>query len=244
MGSVEAAASVSGSSTSRSSVRALEARRVVRVGDQQLRLRVRQAMVDRLLAVEDRHREQDRAELPDAEEDRSGLGRRRQHDGDAVTAPDAAIGERMRRLVREILELAPGQLPRRAVEALPDHRPLVARMLVADVGGDVVARRHLPPVRGADLLVARRAHAYSHSASTSHRRGRVDRRPISQRAPVGLAGRARSPALHASHREHRTPRRPARPHPREQRCHRALRAVEGKRGGRSRGLLVSSTDGR
>ena len=64
-------------------------------------------MVDRLLAVEDRHREQDRAELPDAEEDRGGLRRRRQHDGDPVTAPDAVTGERMRRLVREVLELAP-----------------------------------------------------------------------------------------------------------------------------------------
>ena len=115
-------------------------------------------MLDRVLAVEDRHREQDRAELPDAEEDRGSLGRRRQHHGDAVTALDAVIGERVRRLVREILELAPGQLPRRAVEALPDHRRLVARMLVADVGGDVVALRHLPTVRGAYLLVARGAH--------------------------------------------------------------------------------------
>ena len=67
-------------------------------------------------------------------------------------------GERVRRPVREVLQLAPDELPRRAVEALPDHRRLVARMLVAHVGGDVVPRRHLPAVGRADLVVAARAH--------------------------------------------------------------------------------------
>ena len=173
----------------------------MRVGDQQRRLRVQETMVDRFLAVEDRHREQESTELPDTEEDRSGLGCRRQHHGDAVTAFDAAIGERVRGLVREILQLAPGQLPGRTVEALPDHCLLVARMLVADVGGDVVARRHLPPVRGADVLVAPRAHAYSHSASAyliAARRS-PSHRPAHRCISVVQPRLNRSRALHESH---------------------------------------------
>ena len=56
-------------------------------------------------------------------------------------------------LVREVLELAPLELAAGAVEALPDHRRLLARVLVADVGGDVVALGHAPLVLGAGLLV-------------------------------------------------------------------------------------------
>jgi hypothetical protein len=130
-----------------------EARRVVRVRDHELRARVREAMPNRVVAVQDRHREQDSAQLPDAEEDRRGLGRRRQHDRDAVAALDAEVAEDVRRLVRQVLELAPRELAIGAVEALPHHRQLVARVLVADVGRDVVARRHLPSMRRADLLV-------------------------------------------------------------------------------------------
>ena len=54
-----------------------EARRVRSVGDDDLRLRVREPVLDRLVPVEHRHREQDGAELPGAEEDRGGLGCRR-----------------------------------------------------------------------------------------------------------------------------------------------------------------------
>ena len=103
-------------------------------------------MLDPVIAVEHRHREQDRAELPDTEEDGRRLGSRRQDDRDTVSPRDAARRERVGRLIGEILKLAPVELPHRAVEALPDHRLLVARMLVADVGGDVVAGRHVPSV--------------------------------------------------------------------------------------------------
>src|SRR3954454_6578818 len=118
-------------------------------------------MLYALVAVEHGHGEQDRAELPDTEEDRGGLGRRRQHHRDAVAPRHAAGGERLRGLVREVLQLAPIELARRAVEALPDHRRLVARMLVADVRGDVVALRHVPAMGRAELLIARPAHGTS-----------------------------------------------------------------------------------
>ena len=111
-------------------------------------------MPDAVVAVEHGHREQDRAELPDAEEDRRRLGGGGQDDRDPVAPRHPSRRERVRRLVREVLELSPVELPRRAVEALPDHRRLVARMLVAHVGGDVVARRHLPAMGCAQLLVA------------------------------------------------------------------------------------------
>ena len=52
---------------------------------------------------------------------------------------------------------------RRAVEALPDHRRLVARVLVADVGGDVVALGDVPPCSAQSLLVA------AHGAILAHR---------------------------------------------------------------------------
>ena len=133
--------------------RGVEARRVGGVGDEQARLRVLEPVADAVVAVEDRHREQDRAELPGAEEDRRRLGRRREDDGDAVAALDAVLAEQVGGLVREVLELAPLELAGGAVEALPDHRPLLARVLVADVGGDVVALGHAPLVLGAGLLV-------------------------------------------------------------------------------------------
>src|SRR3954464_7482074 len=125
-------------------------------------------MLYALVAVEHGHGEQDCAELPDAEEDRGRLRRRRQHHRNAVAPGHAARGERLRGLVREVLQLAPVELARRAVEALPDHRRLVARMLVADVRGDAVALRHVPAMVRAELLVARPAHGTPRS---SHVRG-------------------------------------------------------------------------
>ena len=66
---------------------------------------------------------------------------------------DPVLAKQVRRLVREVLQLAPVELAGGAVVALPDHRRLVARVLVADVGGDVVALGHAPLVLGARLLV-------------------------------------------------------------------------------------------
>jgi hypothetical protein len=108
---------------------------------------------DALVAVEHRHREQDRAELPSAEEDCRGLRSGREDDRDAVALADAALAQQVGRLVGEVLQLAPVKLAGGAVKALPDHRRLVARVLVADVGGDVVALGHVPRVLGACLLV-------------------------------------------------------------------------------------------
>ena len=122
----------------------VEARRVGLVGDEDLRAGVGQAVADAVVAVEDGHRQQQRAELPRAEEDRRGLRRRRQHHRDAVAALHPGRGQRVRRLGGQRLELAPVHVAPRPVEALPDHRELVGRVLVADVGRDVVALGHAP----------------------------------------------------------------------------------------------------
>src|SRR5207253_1991632 len=150
----------------------------------------------------------------DAEEDRGRLRRGRQDHGDAVAALDAVRCERVGRLIREVLQLAPVELTNRAVEALPDHRLLVARVLVADVGGDVVARRHLPPMRGAYLVIARRAHPRTRgfwhrailpvctwsprSSPRSRCRSAPRARPSSRRARSCSSPAARIPARAAS----------------------------------------------
>src|SRR3954451_16485932 len=113
-------------------------------------------MADAIVAVEDRHRQEDRPELPGGEEDRRGLRGRRQHDCDAVAACDAVIGEPVRGLVGEILEIAPAELARRPVVALPDHRRLVARVLFADVPDDVVALGAPRLVLAAQLVLCAR----------------------------------------------------------------------------------------
>ena len=134
--------------------RPVEARRILGIGHEDACLRVREPVLDPVVAVEHRHREQDRAELPDTEEDRRRLRRRRQHDRHPVATGHTPRGERVRRLVRQILQLTPIELADRAVKALPHHRRLVSRVLVADVGGNVVALRHDPAVGGTHLVVA------------------------------------------------------------------------------------------
>ena len=75
-GSVEAPTSVSASSTQRWNSGVCETRSVRRVGDDARRAPESERRCDRVVAVEHRHREQDCAELPDAEEDGGGLRRR------------------------------------------------------------------------------------------------------------------------------------------------------------------------
>ena len=70
----------------------------VGVGDQHLGLRVRDAVADALVAVEDRHREQDRAQLPGAEERGRRLGRGRQQHRDPVSPLDAVLPQHVRDL--------------------------------------------------------------------------------------------------------------------------------------------------
>ena len=60
--------------------------RVGGVGDQDPRPGVAQAVLDALVAVEHRHRQQDRAQLPGAEEHRRGLRRGGRDDRDPVAA--------------------------------------------------------------------------------------------------------------------------------------------------------------
>ena len=133
--------------------RSAEAAGIHRIRDDELRAGIVESVPDRIVAIQHRHRKQDRAQLPDTEEDRSGLGARRQDDRHAVSTLDPVRCERVCSLVREILKLAPEQLPIRPVEALPHHRRLVTRMLVADVGSEVVARRHNPAVSRTGFLV-------------------------------------------------------------------------------------------
>ena len=131
----------------------LDAAGVRRVGDEDLRLRVVDAVADAVVAVEDRHREQDRAGLEGAEEGGGGLGGRRQQHRDAVTLLYTVRAQHVREAVRPLLQLAPADLADRALEVLVDHRELVGRVLVAAVDGDVVALGHAPLVRGDGFLV-------------------------------------------------------------------------------------------
>ena len=71
---------------------------VLGVGDEHLRLRVRDPVADALVAVQHRHREQDRPRLPGAEEHGGRLGRRRQQHRDAVPALDAVVAQHVRAL--------------------------------------------------------------------------------------------------------------------------------------------------
>jgi hypothetical protein len=134
--------------------RVLEAVAVGGVGDQQLGLRVAQPMGDPLVAVEHRHRKQDRAHLPRAEEHGSGLGRRRQHDRDAIAALHAMPTQDVGEPVREVLQLAPAHLALVSAKVLPHHRELVGGVLVAHVTSDVVAGGNVPAVVGDGLLVS------------------------------------------------------------------------------------------
>ncbi len=82
----------------------------------------------------------------------SGSGR--EDDRDAVPLGDPVVAQEVRRLVGRDPAARPSSSSRLvAVVALPDHRRLVARMLVADVGGDVVALGHVPLVLRAYVLV-------------------------------------------------------------------------------------------
>ncbi len=136
----------------------LDARAVGGVRHDDARLRVAEPVADPLVPVEDRHRQQDRAGLPRAEERRRRLGRRRQQHRDPVAALHAALGQQPREAVGHVLQLAPVDLADRAVGILVDHRELVARVLVTDVRGDVVALGHLPRVRGTRFLVGHVSH--------------------------------------------------------------------------------------
>ena len=196
------------------------------VGDDGARPRVAQPVLDALVAVEDRHRQQDRPALVGAEEDGRRLRQRRQQRRDAVAALDAVGLEHVREPVREVLQLAEADPALVALPVLPDHREPVALVLVADVAGDVVALRHLPAVRRAHLLVVaqlvlpeahsgpplaqRRSYPLRASASRDSAAGtcgaaedRVDHEPRRRRA------RSRSPRG----RGRRPPTAPRRPRP-------------------------------
>ena len=63
-------------------------------------------MLDALVAVEDGHRQEDRAALVGAEEDGRGLGQRRQQRGHAVAALDPVRLQGVGELGGEVLQLA------------------------------------------------------------------------------------------------------------------------------------------
>ena len=111
-------------------------------------------MLDALVAVEHRQRQQDRARAVGADE--------RPRPSRAARAAGSPPGPRARRrgrehvgeAVREVLQLAEAHPPLVALPVLPDHREPVAVVLVAHVARDVVALGHVPAVRRAHLLVA------------------------------------------------------------------------------------------
>ena len=104
---------ISRCSTSERSIRSAFAASVTST----LRLGVGQPVADPLVAVQDRHRQQDRADLPGSEERRGRLGGRRQQHRDAVAALDAVRGKHVREPVRVVLELTPAHAPDRCRES-------------------------------------------------------------------------------------------------------------------------------
>ena len=127
---------------------------VRRVGHDEPGARVAQPVLDALVAVQHGHREQDRAALVGAQEDRGRLWQRRQQRGDAVAPLDADRLEHVREPVGELLELPERHAALIALPVLPDHREAAGLVLVAHVAGDVVALRNVPAVRRAHFLVA------------------------------------------------------------------------------------------
>ena len=124
-------------------------------------------MFNSIVAVQHGHREQDRAELPDSEKGCGGLRRRWQDDRDPVALRDPARGG-----------VCAAWFARSCSSPHPSSRVepsklsqiiagLLRGVLVADVGGDVVPRRHLPAMFCTDLVVAHMAHRYSLSLATS-----------------------------------------------------------------------------
>ena len=111
--------------------RGVDAVLVGRVGDEHLGLRVVDAVADAVVAVEHRHRQQDRARLVGAEERGGGLGRRRQQHRDAVALLDAVRAQHVGEAVGELLQLAPlaprGRCPRRPRGSSPACRRRACR---------------------------------------------------------------------------------------------------------------------
>ena len=96
---------------------------VLGVGDEDLRLRVRHAVPDPVVAVEHREREQDRACLERPEERRGRLGPRRQQHRDAIAGLDAVLSEDAREPGARLLELAPHDLRARCRGSPPTASP-------------------------------------------------------------------------------------------------------------------------
>ncbi len=127
---------------------------VLRVGHEHLGAGVAQPVLDALVPVEHGHREEDRARLVGAEEDRRGLGQRRQQRGHAIAALHPVRLEGVGELRGEVLQLAECHLALVAAPVLPEHRHPVTRVLVAHIRGDVVTRGNLPAVLIAHIPVA------------------------------------------------------------------------------------------
>ena len=140
------------------------------VGDQHLRLRVADPVADAVVAVEHRHREQDRAALPRAEERRRGLGRRRQQH----RHPVALLRRRgARSTLAKRLESSCSS-PHLTSRTVPSKcswiiASLSAGCLSQTSCGDVVALGDAPLVGGDGVFVGRarrRAHGSSSRSST------------------------------------------------------------------------------
>jgi hypothetical protein len=135
------------------------------VRDEDLRLRVGHAVTDPVVAVQHGERQEDRARLERSDKRGCRLGPGSEKHRDAVTDLDAVRAKDAREPVARVLELAPADLAPVAAVVLPQHRELLRRVLVADVLGDVVALRDVPPMGGDRLLVAREPAVRGHRSS-------------------------------------------------------------------------------
>jgi len=123
-------------------------------------------VADAVVSVEHRQREEDAARLPDPEERGRGLRDLREQHRHPVAGLQPCVQEPAGEPGGHVLHVSPRELADVAVGILVDHRELPARVLVAHVDGDVVARRHVPAMRRAGLLVA--LHCDAHGSPPLH----------------------------------------------------------------------------
>jgi len=133
--------------------RPVDATGVLGVGEQHLRPGIADAVADALVAVQDGHRQEDRARLPHPKNAAAvcgvaGSSIATRSPGSTPLGPQDVCEP-----VGIILELAPADLLDPPPEVLVDHRQLVARVAVAHVDRDVVALGHVPVVLRACLLI-------------------------------------------------------------------------------------------
>ena len=137
--------------------RLLHRRQIGEVGDHDPHADGVEAIGDRVGREQDRSRNRDQSRLPAGDVSDRGPGVLAQQQHHPIAFDETERQQQIGQLVGLALHLAEGHLPGLAVAVLADQRDLagIAGVTVADIGGDVVARRDVPPERRIELFVSR-----------------------------------------------------------------------------------------